>query len=132
MQLFNSRIPKSKRMIYECGYLNCRILKSLFILVLKCVTYIFILSFFLASCFLFVSALVFLSSSASFIVFSYHCKFILIRSLSTSLVVYKKKLFNLFVCFLAKGSLTLHFLFCFCSRASSRFLLAFIVFFVPF
>jgi len=111
--------------------INSHILKSFFTLVLKRVTYTFILSFFLASCFLFVSALVFLSSSVSFIVFSYHCKFILIRCLSSSPVVYKKISFHLFVCFLAKGSLTLHFLFCFCSRASSRFLLAFIVFFVP-
>ena len=83
--------------------------------------------------FLFVSAMVFLTSSTSLIVFSYHCKFVSIRSLSSSLMVYKFFSFHLFVCFLAlkKGSLTLHFLFCFCSRVSSRFLRAFIVFFVP-
>jgi len=118
----NSHIIKSKHMIYECGYLNSRILKSFFTIILKHETYAFFL--FGASRFLFVSALVFLSSSASFIVFSYHCKFVSIRSLSSSPMVYNFFSFHLFVCFLtlAKGSLTLHFLFCFCSRVSSRFL----------
>ena len=49
--------------------------------------------------FLFVSALVFLSSSASFIVLSYHCKFVSIHSLSSSPMVYKFFSFHLFVFF---------------------------------
>ena len=114
----NCPILKSNIMIYECKIaafvnqrawfknaviINSRILKSFFTLVLKRVTYTFILSFFLASSFLFVSALVFLSSSVSFIVFSYHCKFILIRSLSSSPVVYKKKFILLICLFSCKG-----------------------------
>jgi len=92
----NSHILKSKRMIYECGYLNSCILKSFFSLILKRATYAFILSFFL----------VFLSSFASFIVFSYHSKFVSIRSLSSSPMVYKIFLFHLFVCFLVLTKVT--------------------------
>jgi len=50
-----------------------------------------------ASRFLFVSALIFLSS-ASFIVFSYQCKFVSIRSLSSSPMVYNFFSFHLFIC----------------------------------
>jgi len=44
----NSCILKSKHMIYECDYLNSRILKSFFTLILKRAAYAFILSFFFA------------------------------------------------------------------------------------
>jgi len=84
-----------------------------------------------SKCFQNVSALVFLSSFASFIVLSCHCKFVSICSPSSSPMVYNFFSFHLFLCFLAltKGYLVFHFLFCFCSRTSSCLLRAFIIFF---
>jgi len=40
-----SRPCKSKRLIYECGFINSHLLKTFLTLILKCATYILILSF---------------------------------------------------------------------------------------